>query len=113
MPFKQGRSPCLVVSRSDHKTFRGDLFAAGYKPHTGPRTKRKGEIQAWVAPLPRGRQVHVQEVRRRDGDIAVYAHSEPEGYGLAHAFAALFDRASFSGGARALKEDLRRRNWDV
>jgi hypothetical protein len=113
MPFKQGRRPCLVLSPDLHRSFRGTLLKSGYTFHTGPRTTRSGEIQAWVAPLPNGRQVHVQEVRRRNGNIAVFAHTEPEGYGLAHGIAAFFDRASYSGGGRALKADLRRDGWDV
>jgi hypothetical protein len=31
----------------------------------------------------------------------------------AHAISAITDGASFSGGSRALKSDLRRRGWDV
>lgn len=113
MPFKQGRKPSVIIDPEDHRSFRGALLASGYKPHTGPRVRRKDEIQAWVAPLPGGRQVHVQEVRTRNGDIAVYAHTEPEGAGLSHAISAITDRASFQGGSRALKSDLRRRGWDV
>jgi hypothetical protein len=113
MPFKQGVKPCLRVPKHLHRTFRGDLFALGYKPHTGPRSRRAGEIQAWVAPIGRGRQVHVQEERLRDGSVAVFAHTEPEGYGLDHLMAALFDEASFPGGARALRTDLRSRGWEV
>lgn len=71
MPFKQGTRPSVVIAPEDHREFRGTLFASGYKPHTGPRVRRDGEIQAWVAPLAGGRQVHVQEVRRRNGDVAV------------------------------------------
>ena len=113
MPFIQGRKPAVVISAEDQRKFRGDLLASGYKPHTGPRVRRENEVQAWVAPLPGGRQVHVQEVRRRNGDIAVYAHTEPEGAGLRHGISALTDGASFQGGARALKSDLRRQGWDV
>jgi len=43
----------------------------------------------------------------------VYAHTEPEGIGVAHAISAITDGASFQGGSRALKSDLRRRGWDV
>ena len=77
--------------------------------HDGPRTTRDGEVQAWVGSIRGGRQIHVQEVRRRDGSIAVFAHTEPEGYGLDHLVAAVLDRASFSGGAKVLLNDLRDR----
>ena len=69
--------------------------------------------RAWVAPIGRGRQVHVQEVRRGDGRVEVFAHTEPEGSGLRHLVAAVLDRASFTGGARALLADLRTGGWDV
>jgi hypothetical protein len=113
VPFKQGVQPCLVVPKRLHKQFRGDLLALGYQLHTGPRTTRDGEVQAWVAGIDRGRQVHIQEVRLDNGDIAVFAHTEPEGYGLDHLISAMLDGASFSGGAKVLKNDLRCRGWDV
>lgn len=113
MPFKQGVSPCLIVPKRERRKFRGTLFSLGYQPHTGPRTQRDGEIQAWVAPIGRGRQIHVQEELLRDGSIAVFAHTEPEGYGLDHFIAAVLDKASYSGGARALRSDLRRKGWPV
>ena len=113
MPFKQGRRPCLVISKDEHRSFRGDLLALGYRFHTGLRTERDGEIQAWVASIGRGRQVHVQEVRRRNGDIAIFAHTEPEGAGLEHALAAIFDEASFAGGAKVVLNDLRSRGWKI
>lgn len=113
MAFKQGRRPCLVLERNEHREFRGDLFALGYRLHDGARTTRRGEIQAWVGAVRGGRQVHVQEVRRHDGRVAVFAHTEPEGYGLDHLVAAILDRASFSGGAKVLLNDLRARGWDV
>ncbi len=57
MPFKQGRKPALVLrDKAEQKKFRGALLSAGYKFHTGPRTTRDGEIQAWVALIGRGRQ---------------------------------------------------------
>jgi len=113
MPFKQGKCAAITVSKKSRTTFRGDLFATGYKPHTGARTQRVGEIQAWVRPIGRGRQVHVQEELLRDGSIDVFAHTEPEGQGLDHLFAAVFDRVSYSGGAKVLLGDLRARGWDV
>lgn len=113
MPFKQGVKPALAVSKRSRSVFRGDLFATGYRPHTGVRTQRDGEIQAWVKPIGRGRQIHVQEELLDDGSICVYAHTEPEGEGLDHLIAAIFDRASFSGGARVLLGDLRSRGWNV
>ena len=113
MPFKQGVHACLVVPKHRHRKFRGDLLALGYTFHAGPRTTREGEIQAWVAGIGRGRQVHVQEVRLEDGDVAVFAHTEPQGYGLDHLISAVLDEASFSGGAKVLKNDLRSRGWDV
>lgn len=113
MPFKQGEKPALTFAKSKCSRFRGDLFACGYRLHTGPRIQRNGEIQAWIVDIGRGRQVHVQEVRRADGRVDVYAHTEPRGIGLAHALCAVFDCASYQGGARALKSDLRARGWKL
>ena len=114
MAFKQGKSPVLVIrGAAVHKMFRGALLASGYRFHDGPRTTREREVQAWVANIGRGRQVHVQEERRRDGSVAIFAHTEPEGHGLRHLVAAVLDQTSFSGGARALLADLRARGWDV
>jgi hypothetical protein len=113
MPFKQGMRPVINVPKISRQTFRGDLFATGYKPHTGLRTKRDGEIQAWVKPIGRGRQVHVQEELLDDDSIDVFAHTEPEGQSLEHLVAAVFDQASYSGGAKVLRSDLRSRGWDV
>lgn len=114
MAFIQGRRPPVVLeSKAEHKTSRGALFALGYRFHGGPRTTRDREVQPWVAPIGRGRQVHVQDARRRDGKIAVYAHTEPEGHGLDHLITGVLDGASFSGGARVLLNDLRSRGWDV
>lgn len=76
MALEQGVKPCVVVPKKLHRLLRGDLFALGYKPHVGPRSKRGGEIQAWVAPpLGSNRQIPVQEERLEDGDIAVFAHT--------------------------------------
>lgn len=111
MPFKQGKRPCVTVPKARLRKFRGALFSAGYKPHSGPRATRDNEIQAWVRLIGRGRQVHVQEVRRKNGNIAVFAHTEPESTTLAHAVSALLDGASFAGGAKVLLNDLRDRGW--
>lgn len=113
MPFKQGIEPVVVVAKDSRRVFRGDLFATGYRPHTGPRTTRDGEIQAWLKLIGSGRQVHVQEELLEDGSIAVFAHTEPAGAGIDHLFAAVFDRASYSGGARVLLADLRSRGWSL
>lgn len=112
MPFKQGRRPCLVIRKGRNKKFRGALLSAGYTFHRDLRTKRDGEIQAWVRPIGRDRQVHVQEVRRRNGNVAIYAHTEPEGETLDHLVSAVLDQASFQGGAKVLLNDLRSRGWD-
>ena len=113
MPFKQGVQPCVVVPKRRHREFRGILLTLGYTFHTGPRTTRDGEIQAWVAGIGWGRQVHLQEIRLDNGDVAVFAHTEPEGYGLDHLISAVLDQVSFSGGAKVLKNDLRSCGWDV
>jgi len=113
MPFKQGNRPTINVPKQSRSRFREDLLATGYKPHTGPRTTRDGEIQAWVKPIGRGRQVHVQEELLDDGSIDVFSHTEPEGHGLDHLLAAVLDEASYSGGAKVLRGDLRRRGRDV
>lgn len=113
MPFKQGRRAAINVPKKGRSKFRGDLFATGYKAHTGARTRRDGEIQAWVKPIGRGRQVHVQEELLDDGSIDVFAHTEPEGEGLDHLVSAVFDQASFSGGAKVLLNDLRTRGRKV
>lgn len=112
MPFKQGKRPTVTIDAEEHRAFRKDLERAGYRPHAKPRVARDGEIGAWVVPIAGGRQVHVQEVRRGDGDVDVYAHTEPAGVGPKHAVSAVADRASFSGGARVLREDLRRAGWE-
>lgn len=104
MAFKQGRHPCLVLQKKDHRRFRGALFPLGYQLHDGPRTTRDGEVQAWVGSIRGRRQVQVQEVRRRDGTVAVFAHTEPEGYGLDHLVAAVLDRAELLGRREGLAE---------
>jgi hypothetical protein len=113
MAFKQGKRAAVTVPKTSRSTFRGDLLAMGYRPHTRARTKRAGEIQAWVRSIGRGRQVHVQEELLEDGSIDVFAHTEPAGQGLNHLVAAVFDRVSFAGGAKVLLGDLRERGWDV
>jgi len=114
MAFKKGKRACLVIKKSQYKAFKGALLSAGYEFHIGPRTIRKGEIDSMVASVRSDRQVHVRAVRRRDGDIAVYAHTEPSiDSPVAHALAALTDDMSFQGGARALLNDLRQQGWDV
>lgn len=66
-----------------------------------------------MAPIGRGRQVHVQEARRADGRVNVFAHTEPGGATLRHLAAALLDEVSYSGGARVLLADLRQEGWEV
>jgi hypothetical protein len=112
MPFKQGVEPCVVVDRRHLRKFRGVLLSSDYKPHTGLKYRRDGEVQAWIRPIGRGRQVHVQEVRGRGGEIEVYAHTEPA-TAVEHAFSAILDGASFSGGAKALLNDLRDKGCDL
>lgn len=107
MAFVQGKRPCFVVPAHLHKNFRNILIRAGYTPHNGPRTTRPNEICAWIIPIGFGRQVHVQEELRTNGDVAVFAHTEPEGYGLRHFVSAVRDKASFQGGSRKLRNDVR------
>ena len=110
----KGRRACLVIDSRDFGALKGDLLKANYEFHTGPRLKRTSEIGAMRAFLGNDRQVHVQFVRRRDGDIGVYAHTEPETEDLiAHGWAAMTGNVSYQGGARVLKEDLREADWDV
>ena len=111
MPLKQGRKPCVVVGARDHRRLRGTLLNMGYQFHRGLRSRRPGEIEAWLADIGRGRQVHVQEVKRRNGGIAIYAHTEPASGTMAHAVSALLDGASFQGGSRVLRADLREDGW--
>ena len=111
MPFKQGVKPCLVLPKGDQSKFRARLRSLGYKVHQGLRTTRKDEIRAWVRAIRQGRQVHVQEEKLDNGDIAVYAHTEPEGQTLDHLLSALFDEASFQGGAKVLLRDLESTGW--
>lgn len=111
MAFKQGKKPAVRVHRTELRRFRGALFKAGYQPHTGMRTQRNGEIQAWVKSIGRGRQVHVQEVLTRGEIVRVFAHTEPEGETLEHLAAALLDAVSYSGGSRVLRNDLRDVGW--
>lgn len=111
--FKKGIKPCAVVPSSAVRALRRDLRAAGYQVHEGPRTTRAGEIRAWLRLLGEGRQVHVQEVALEGGDVALFAHTEPEGWGLRHLVAAVLDQVSFQAGARVLKRDLRAMGWDL
>lgn len=113
MAFKQGKKPAVRVAKRDHKKLRGALLSAGYEFHTGLRTERDDEIQAWVKLIGNGRQVHVQETRGRGNTIKLHAHTEPEGETLEHLWAALTDQVSFQGGSRVLKNDLRAQGWDV
>jgi len=72
------------------------------------------KIDAMVAPVGDNRQVHVRAVRRRNGDVAIYAHTEPSlDDPVGHGLAALADDVSFQGGARALLNDLRQQGWNV
>jgi hypothetical protein len=111
MAFKQGKRPTLRIPSAKTHAFRAVLLVVGYRVHRGLRTKRKGELMAWLIRLPKGRQVHVQEEELPNGDILVFAHTEPAGYGLKHLKAALRDRVSYSGGARRLRNDLRSKGW--
>jgi hypothetical protein len=77
MAFDQGSRPCLVLEKEEHCSLRGALFSLGYQLHDGPRTTRAGEVQMWMGSLEGGRQVHLPEVRRRDGTIAVSGAALP------------------------------------
>lgn len=105
--FVQGQKPCFVVPGTLHRQFREFLHGLGYKAHTGPRTTRQGEIHAWVMPIGFGRQIHVQEELLSSGNVAIYAHTEPAGYGPSHLVSAVRDKASFQGGSRRLRNDIR------
>jgi hypothetical protein len=112
MPFKQGVHPCLVLDWSQAETLHRDLRSTGYGPNPWG-VPRHGEVQAWVKPIGRGRQVHVQE-ELRGTELRVFAHTEPEMVRfLKHATSAWFDEASYSGGARVLLNDLRFCGWRV
>lgn len=104
--FKQGKKPCLVLALGDLHRFSDVLIVCGYKPHKGPRKIRDGEFFAWVKREGK-RQVHVQMVETENA-IFVYAHTEPAGYGLAHLWSAVRDRAHFSAGSRVLRRDMHR-----
>ena len=109
--FIQGKQPCLIIPKRLHKAFQHALTGLGYESHDGPRWKRDGETQTWVVALGNGRQIHVQEEELSNGNVAVFAHTEPAGFGPRHLASALRDEASFSGGSKALKADLRKRGW--
>jgi len=111
MAFKQGKRPTLTIPSATIPAFRAILVLVGYTIHRGPRSKRKGETLAWVIRFPKGRQVHVQEQELPNGDLLIFAHTEPAGYGYRHLKAAVRDEASYSGGARRLRNDLRSRGW--
>ncbi len=113
MPFHQGRRSCLVLAEPEYRRFCDTLLQLGYRPHTGLRTERRGDFAAWVAPLGRARQVHVQCARGRGRTVEVYAHTEPAGSSLAHALAAVLDLADFRRGGRLLLRQLRQEGWNV
>lgn len=110
MAFKQGKKPCLVLHRGNHGSFSETLIACGYMPHNGPRKKRPGEFRAWKRIIGDGKQIHVQEVFIDDSDgfVYVYAHTEPQGYGITHLISAIRDKANFAHGARVLMRDLKK-----
>jgi len=108
--FRQGKKPAVIFAESAQHRARRALERAGYVPHTGMRYERRGEICAWSKDLPGGRHVHVQEVRWRDGVIALFAHTEVKS-GLGHVLSALRDRANYSAGARTLRRDLTREGF--
>jgi hypothetical protein len=110
--FKQGHRPALVVRKAQLPRFRACLARAGYRPHTGARYERRGEIAAWTADVQGGRHVHVQEVDLGEGRIAVFAHTEAAS-GWRHWVSALTDGHSFAAGSRKLRSDLRLAGWRV
>lgn len=108
--LKQQRKATLYVPRQQLGLFRLKLQQAGYEGHDGPKSRRGGEVLALRAAFVGQdglRQNHVQVVDRGDV-LAVYAHTEPHTARLFdHALSAVTDRASFSGGSRMLRNDLR------
>lgn len=105
--FLRGNRPALVLPLDKLPTLCLSLERAGYTPHRGPRTTHDGELEAWVRPLDRDRQVHVQIVSpKRGGNARLYAHTEPRGFTLKHLLAALFDSVSYQAGAKVLRADL-------
>lgn len=106
--FLAGRTPAYSACTCSLPELIRRLEAAGYHEHTGPRIARSGELVAYVKPLERERQVHVQIVQRPGVEgLDVYAHTEPWGWGWRHLWAALTDRVSYQHGARILRNDLR------
>ncbi|MBI4700197.1 MAG: hypothetical protein HY744_03350 [Deltaproteobacteria bacterium] len=113
MPFLQGQHACLLLTGAELDHFAETLASLGYAPHTGLRTRRRGEIGSWVGRLRRGGQIHVQAAAGARGYVEIYAHAEPAGYGLEHLMWAVLDAPSYRHGARLLLADLRSQGWDV
>lgn len=109
MPFKQQKKAAGYVPAEHAGLLRLKLRDAGYEEHTGPSVERDGEIATFRKTYRSGqalKQNHVQVVGRGK-KLAMYAHTEPHtDRFIDHAFSALFDEASFSGGSRMLRNDL-------
>ena len=103
----------MLLERDEYPRFRETLRRLGYSVHRGPRAARQRELEAWVAVVDRSEQIHVQTERGAGEYVAVYAHTEPAGYGLAHVLAAVLDSADFRRGARVLLRDLSSAGWEV
>jgi hypothetical protein len=109
MPFKQQKKAAGYVPVEHAGLLGVKLRDAGYEEHTGPSVSRDGELGTYRKTYRSGgalRQNHVQVVKR-GSKLAMYAHTEPHTERpIDHAFSALFDAASFSGGSRMLRNDL-------
>lgn len=105
--FLAGRSPALTIRKRQLSRLLERLERAGYLEHTGLRIVRPRELGAFMRPIGRDRQIHVQVLLSEDGNgYEVFAHTEPAGFGLRHLWAALTDRVSYQHGARMLRDDV-------
>jgi hypothetical protein len=116
MPFKQQKKAAGYVPVEHAGLLRLKLREAGYEEHTGPSVSRHGEVGTFRKTYRSGgglRQNHVQVVGR-GRKLAMYAHTEPHtDRPIDHAFSALFDAASFSGGSRMLRNDLEASGYEL
>lgn len=108
--FKQQSKAAGYIPRQQLGLLKLKLQQAGYEDHDGPKYRRDGELLAFRATFDGSdglRQNHVQVVDRGEV-LAVYAHTEPhtERF-IEHAISALHDKASFSGGSKMLRNDLK------
>lgn len=111
MPFKQGKTPALVIRKKDVGRTVAALAVSGYEIHDRMTVKRRNEKITLRRRFRSGsdwRQVHVQ-IDIKDGHAFIYAHTEPAAEErVLHIVEGLLDMACFQAGSRMLHRDLAR-----